>query len=97
MGKKCCVPTCSSGYAGKKKNVQENLQKISIFSFTQDAEIRRKWIQAIPRDKWEPVENSGGCELHFKLDDFQQQRVDSNERRKRKKGALNLSRLKDDA
>ena len=71
MGKKCRVHNCS-GYAGKKKNVQENQQKISIFSYPQDVEIRRKWVQAIPCDKWEPVENSGA--LHFKLDDFSNSR-----------------------
>ena len=75
MGKKCCVPNCRSGYGAE-------LEKVSIFPFPQTAEIRRKWVNAIPRDNWAPVTNSGVCQLHFTSDDFQQDRVDSNKRRK---------------
>ena len=41
--------------------------------------------------------NSGVCQLHLISKDFQEDRVDSNERRKRKKGTLKLAKLKEDA
>ena len=66
MGKKCCVPNCRSGYAENKKAGLE-WQKVSIFSFPQDVKMCRKWARAIPRGNWNPVTNSGVCQLHLKI------------------------------
>ena len=93
---KCCVPNCRSGYA-ENKEVGLELQKISIFPFPQDVEMRRKWVRAIPRDNWNPVMNSGVCQLHFISEDCQEDGEGSNGRRKRKKGTLKLGKLEDDA
>ena len=60
-----------------KDNSDEEKQKLSIFSFPKDQEIRRKWIRAIPRDNWEPTSNSGVCQHHFKPDDFVLYRTDT--------------------
>ena len=95
MGRKCCVPKCRSGYS--LTNTNDEKQSISVFSFPENQELRRKWMRAIPRDNWEPTSNSGVCKQYFKPDDLALERTDTNERRKKKKEPLALIRLKSDA
>ena len=97
MGRKCCVPKCRSGYSLTKSNTNDEKYSISVFSFPENQELRRKWMRAIPRDNWEPTSNSGVCKQHFKPDDLALERTDTNERRKKKKEPLGLIRLKSDA
>ena len=63
--------------------MEQSWKKFQYFHSPQTAEIRRKWVNAIPCDNWAPVTNSGVCQLHFTSDDFQQDRVDSNKRKKK--------------
>ena len=94
MGRKCCVPKCRSGYSLTKSNTNDAKQTISVFSFPENQELRRKWMRAIPRDNWESTSNSGVCKQHFKPDDLALERTDTNERRTEKKEPLALLRLK---
>ncbi|KAJ2953599.1 hypothetical protein O0L34_g1205 [Tuta absoluta] len=56
---KCIVPRCNGNYN------REN--KVSVFSFPKDENLRRLWISAIPRD-FIPTVNSKVCERHFRED-----------------------------
>ena len=42
MGKKCCVPNCTSGYATSN-------DKRTQFSFPREEDLKTKWIAAIRR------------------------------------------------
>jgi hypothetical protein len=44
MGRKCCIPTCRSGYAGEDKNIP-----VSFFKFPVENYLKEKWVRAIPR------------------------------------------------
>jgi hypothetical protein len=64
MGRKCCVPGCRSGYVGKAAKpdpIPSTSQggpeedpdpggSLSFHSFPKDDNLKRKWIQTIPRD-----------------------------------------------
>ena len=98
MGRKCCVPKCRSGYSLTKSNTNDEKQSISVFSFPENQELRRKWMRAIPRDNWELTSNSGVCKQPFKPDDLALERTDTKMNgEKRKKNLLALIRLKSDA
>ena len=86
MGWKCCVPKCRSGYDSQTLGTS----KISFHRFPSDQESKQKWIRNIPRQQWEPNDNSRVCSLHFKEGDFQ---VESKDKRERQKKARNNETL----
>ena len=58
MGKKCCVPKCTSGYATSS-------ERRTQFTFPRDEELRNKWIAAIRRKDFVLSSNTTICEKHF--------------------------------
>lgn len=59
----CCVPFCRTGYRPTK----EFPEKITLplFKFPNDAELKKKWIKAIPRANFSPTTGSRVCSAHF--------------------------------
>ena len=57
MLKNCCAVGCS--------NVYKKGSGISFYRFPTDAERRSKWIAAVGRKDWSPMENSWICSKHF--------------------------------
>ena len=63
MGRKCVVPFCKSGYVSKvtpSKTANQG-EKISVFQFPTNNELKKKWISAIPREKYNVSDNQGVC------------------------------------
>ena len=46
MPQKCCVPNCRGNYHKTKEHAEE---KVSVFRFPSDPELRTKWVRMIPR------------------------------------------------
>ncbi len=94
---KCVAPGCKSGYDSNRDD--DKKEGISLFRFPKDPGILQMWLRAIPRDQWEPSQNSRVCSRHFNDSDYVQASTDTNTSRKRKNpdGDLVLRRLKDDA
>ena len=90
MGFKCCVLGCKSGFSSNN-----NKKKCSFFKFpSTNQELRNLWIRKIHRVDFQPTEYSRVCSIHFRSNDFELERKDSNTRRKRSKGNLKLLKLK---
>lgn len=62
MPNKCCVPGCKGNYNPN--------QKVPVFSFPRDSELRRKWTCAIPRKDFVPSNHTKVCEIHFRKEDL---------------------------
>uniref|UniRef100_A0A8C7Y661 THAP domain-containing protein 1 n=1 Tax=Oryzias sinensis TaxID=183150 RepID=A0A8C7Y661_9TELE len=60
----CCVPLCQ---ASSKCN-----SLLSFHTFPSDAEIRRKWLVAIRRDKFTVTPHTRVCSRHFNKDDVRE-------------------------
>uniref|UniRef100_A0A3B3HWH9 THAP-type domain-containing protein n=1 Tax=Oryzias latipes TaxID=8090 RepID=A0A3B3HWH9_ORYLA len=60
----CCVPLCQ---ASSKYN-----SLLSFHTFPSDAEIRRKWLVAIRRDKFTVTPHTRVCSRHFNKDDVRE-------------------------
>lgn len=58
MGKKCCVPLCTSGYETCRKRRTQ-------FAFPRDEDLRNKWLSAIRRKDFSLSPNTTICDLHF--------------------------------
>ncbi|KAF8789581.1 THAP domain-containing protein 2 [Argiope bruennichi] len=58
---KCSVPACRGNYD------EEN--KVSVFGYPIDEDLRKKWLLAIPRKNFTITKNSKICERHFKDDE----------------------------
>ena len=43
---KCCVPECCGNHDDTKDRIGE---KVSVFKFPDDPDLRAKWIRMIPR------------------------------------------------
>jgi hypothetical protein len=64
MPYRCCVPLCKGNYGyGDAPNV-------TVFSFPQDQELKKKWLKAIPCADLIPKKFSKVCQLHFKVEDI---------------------------
>jgi THAP domain len=63
----CVAPGCKSGYGSDCKLPPGVTKHI----FPKEEAARRAWIEAMPRDDWEPSNSSILCSLHFTDDDFQ--------------------------
>ena len=62
MPEKCCVPGCRGNYEGTAEHDQE---KVSVFRFPKDPELRAKWIRLIPRQNLLVHDKTVVCEKHF--------------------------------
>jgi hypothetical protein len=82
MGFKCCVPSCTTGYA-----TDDGQGKVSLHRFPlENVDLLHQWIQRIPRKDFTPTKHSRVCALHFHDFDFESIRNDTNKWRDR--GAL---------
>lgn len=91
----CCVPKCNSGYRSSS-----SVEKIPIFRFPRDEELKAKWLKAIPRKNWKLSDSHRVCAKHFNYpDDFQTTSSDSNTTRRgsRQNKDLQACRLKPNA
>ena len=57
MGCKCCVPLCRSKY--------DTSDKTPTFRLLQDAEEKKRWSKAIPRENTQDTKNTVVCEDHW--------------------------------
>ena len=62
----CCVPGCRGNYRETSKNP---LERVSVFRFPKDSEMREKWIKMIPRSNLNLTSRTVVCEKHF-IDSF---------------------------
>ncbi|EAT39330.1 AAEL008860-PA [Aedes aegypti] len=68
MGRKCCVPKCSSNYDAVLRRGQST---ISTFKFPEDKHLRDLWITALNRDpSWQPGSTASICINHFQPEDI---------------------------
>ena len=72
---------CNSGYPSNKNKVGY----INYHRFPEDINIRRKWIQLIPRKNWSWSKHQRLCSRHFTADDYQVERIDKNSSKRKKK------------
>ena len=77
MGYTCCVPQCKTGYRSNKTG-----EKIALFQFPKEANLRKKWIAAIPRKNWIPSYLHRIFAKHFIKEDIQSVSVDQREQKK---------------
>jgi len=89
----CCVPGCRTGYRPTKKETLEavtSCERISVFKFPNDENLRKKWIRAIPIQhrigkklaEFTPTPSHRVCELHFTERDFDRESTDLSTSRK---------------
>ena len=62
MPEKCCVPGCRGNYEATAEYEEE---KVSVFRFPKDPELRVKWIRLIPRQNLTVHDKTVVCEKHF--------------------------------
>jgi hypothetical protein len=61
----CCVPGCRGNYLATKEHAFE---KVSVFHFPSDPQMRGKWLRMIPRDNLVVGDQTVVCEKHFMPD-----------------------------
>ena len=64
----CCVPGCKTGYKCTKTSHQSS-EAIPLFKFPVDPILKKKWINAIPRQDWTVSPNHRVCVKHFAEND----------------------------
>ena len=57
-----CIPNCKSNYASCF------VKYTPVFRFPRDENLKKKWIQNIPRKDWEPTKWAVVCAKHFAKD-----------------------------
>jgi len=62
MPEKCCVTGCRGNYEATAEYEEE---KVSVFRFPKDPELRAKWIRLIPRENLTVHDKTVVCEKHF--------------------------------
>jgi hypothetical protein len=62
MPYKCCIPECRGNYDATEERSDD---KVSVFRFPDDPDLRAKWIRMIPRKDYPVTENTVVCEKHF--------------------------------
>ena len=72
----CCIPNCNTGYRSASSS-----ERISIFRFPRDEQLKAKWLKAIPRKNWTLTDLHRVCVKHFNANDFQTTSSDSNNAR----------------
>ena len=77
MGRKCCIPCCTIGYASNPKP-----KHITLFRFPRDESMRQIRIREIKkiRQDWEVGANSRVCSNHFLPENFGKTSVDKKKR-----------------
>lgn len=60
MPRSCCVVGCKTGYKSNHSTI-----KASTFSFPTDENLKKKWIDKIPRKDLIVTKNSTVCASHF--------------------------------
>eukprot|EP00102_Acyrthosiphon_pisum_P006714 XP_003240276.1 PREDICTED: THAP domain-containing protein 2-like [Acyrthosiphon pisum] len=60
MPRSCCVVGCKTGYKSNHSTI-----KVSTFSFPTDENLKKKWINKIPRKDLIATKNSVVCASHF--------------------------------
>ena len=85
---KCAALNCRSGYSGENKNCE-----ITFHSFPlHDKNLLQLWLKRLARKDFKPTKHSKVCSLHFTNDDFVNESLDKNSRRKRKRESTKLVR-----
>ena len=72
----CCIPNCNKGYCSASSS-----ERISIFCFFRDEQLKAKWLKAIPRKNWTLTDSQRVCDKHFNANNFQTTSSDSNNAR----------------
>jgi len=85
----CCVPKCNTGYKSNKSK-----EKIALFKFPEDNDLRQQWIRAIPRKGWNPTNSHKVCAKHFVADDFITTSHDHRSPRKNARSSNELQRVR---
>ncbi|XP_065078936.1 zinc finger protein ZFP2-like [Ochlerotatus camptorhynchus] len=68
MGRKCCVPKCSSNYDAVLRKGQST---ISTFKFPEEKHLRDSWLRALNRgNDWQPGRTASICINHFQPEDI---------------------------
>ncbi|KAI8767499.1 THAP domain-containing protein 1 [Biomphalaria glabrata] len=62
MVNKCCVPFCKGNYNKETK--------AHVFQFPKDEDLKKKWLEAIPRKDFTPTGYSKICHKHFKEEEI---------------------------
>ena len=62
MPYKCCIPECRGNYDATKERMDE---KVSVFSFPDDPDLRAKWLRMIPRKDYAVTKHTVVCEKRF--------------------------------
>ena len=62
MPSKCCIPNCKSNYASCYVNYTP------VLRFPHDENLKKQWLQNIPRKDWEPSKWAVVCAKHFAKD-----------------------------
>ena len=63
MPSKCCVPGCRGNYQPSKQHPLH--EKVSIFHFPRNPEMRKKWVNLIPGSELIITKHTRICERHF--------------------------------
>ncbi len=71
----CCVPECRTGYK-KRKDESADVEKVAVFTFPRDGNLRSKWIRSIPRKNLVITSSTKVCAKHFYEDDFEHHSTD---------------------
>ena len=91
MPYKCCVPGCRAGYTSVKVK-----EKVGMYQFPKELQLKEKWISAIPRKNWTVSPFLRVCARHFSTDDFVMESRDQRTRRLKRRDStkLKVPRLK---
>ena len=85
----CCVTKCDSGYRSSK-----NKEKVAMFRFPVNEEMRGNWIRAIPRENLNVTSSTRVCLKHFSEGDFENTSTDRCKSRQQKRDSQDLKRLR---
>ena len=85
----CCIPGCKTGYKSCKSE-----EKVALFGFPSNEELKQKWISAIPRKNWTIKKNHKVCIKHFSNDDIEEYSNDHHDKRRADRESQTLKRLR---
>ena len=85
----CCEPNCSTGYKSVK-----SLEKVPVYKFPENEDLKQSWIKAIPHTNWIPTNSRKVCAKHFDKDHFITASLDHRKSRKLARDSVELSRMR---
>ncbi len=90
----CAVPKCASSTARLKSQLKIGEKGITFHQFPLGEgkkELLKKWLKKISRKDFVPTKYSKVCSLHFRVEDFQEERkvTDPHQKRKTPRRTLN--------